>query len=83
MKTLSITQPWAHLLLSGLKRYETRSWRTYHRGPIFLHAPATLPRWAREFAAAQNIDLAPLPLDSRGAQRTGRSAPKWKKGKTP
>jgi ASCH domain-containing protein len=38
MKTLSIRQPWAHLILSGIKRVENRSWITSHRGPLIIHA---------------------------------------------
>ncbi len=38
MKALTIWQPWASLLLSGRKRYETRSWATSYRGPIAIHA---------------------------------------------
>jgi hypothetical protein len=38
MKALSIRQPWATLLCLGIKRYETRTWKTDYRGPIALHA---------------------------------------------
>lgn len=59
MKTLSIRQPWASLILLGIKRIENRSWPApsaligqrlaIHaaRKPDSLHAlpdPATLPR---------------------------------------
>lgn len=46
MKALTVTQPWATLIASGAKRIETRSWRTRYRGPLAIHAAATLPRWA-------------------------------------
>lgn len=36
MKVLSVLQPWASLIAIGAKRYETRSWRTDHRGPIAI-----------------------------------------------
>lgn len=39
---LSIKQPWATLLLHGLKTIEVRSWATTRRGRILLHA-ARLP----------------------------------------
>lgn len=38
MKALSIQQPFATLLASGEKRYETRSWRTNMRGEVAIHA---------------------------------------------
>ena len=38
MKALTIWQPWASLLVSGQKKYETRSWATDYRGPIAIHA---------------------------------------------
>lgn len=38
MKAITIWQPWASLLVSGRKKYETRSWATSYRGPIAIHA---------------------------------------------
>ncbi len=38
MKAIIIWQPWASLLVSGRKKYETRSWATSYRGPIAIHA---------------------------------------------
>jgi activating signal cointegrator 1 len=38
MKTLSLLQPWASLVVSGIKRIETRSWSTRYRGPLLIHA---------------------------------------------
>lgn len=38
MKAITIWQPWASLLISGKKEYETRSWSTACRGPIAIHA---------------------------------------------
>lgn len=38
MKAITVWQPWASLLVSGRKRYETRSWATSYRGPIAIHA---------------------------------------------
>lgn len=41
VKAISLHQPWATLLASGVKRYETRSWPTRHRGPLVIHAGKT------------------------------------------
>lgn len=38
MKALSIRQPWAHLIIKGIKRIENRTWNTRYRGPILIHA---------------------------------------------
>jgi len=37
-KALSLLQPWASLVVMGLKKIETRSWRTAHRGTLLIHA---------------------------------------------
>lgn len=42
MKTLSIKQPWAWLIASGIKDVENRTWRTNYRGRIYVHASG---RW--------------------------------------
>ncbi|CAN5647508.1 hypothetical protein BH10BAC3_BH10BAC3_06840 [soil metagenome] len=38
MKAISLLQPWASLVVMGLKTIETRSWATQHRGSILIHA---------------------------------------------
>ncbi len=38
MKTLSLLQPWATLVVMGVKQIETRSWSTAYRGPLLIHA---------------------------------------------
>lgn len=38
MKALSIQQPWADRILSGVKTREYRSWSTSYRGLILVHA---------------------------------------------
>lgn len=37
-KALSIMQPWAALIVHGVKDIENRSWRTHFRGPVLIHA---------------------------------------------
>ena len=41
MKTLTIKQPYAHLIACGIKDIENRSWQTKYRGRILIHAAAT------------------------------------------
>lgn len=38
MKALSIRQPWAELIASGVKTIETRTWKTKYRGDILICA---------------------------------------------
>lgn len=40
MKTISIKQPYASLIVSGIKDIENRSWKTSYRGRVLIHASA-------------------------------------------
>lgn len=44
MKALSIRQPYAWLIVNGLKDVENRTWRTGYRGPVLIHAGKTYPK---------------------------------------
>lgn len=35
---LTVHEPWASLLVAGVKRVENRVWRTKHRGRLYIHA---------------------------------------------
>jgi activating signal cointegrator 1 len=50
---LSLTQPWATLVVSGAKRIETRSWKTPRRGRIAIHASKGFPMWARDLCCEE------------------------------
>ena len=41
MKALSIQQPWAWLIVNGLKEIENRIWYTKYRGKFYIHASKT------------------------------------------
>lgn len=41
MKVLSLTEPFATLILNGDKRIETRCWKTNYRGELYIHASKT------------------------------------------
>lgn len=47
MKALTLTQPWATLVILGEKRIETRSMRFSHRGALGIHAAKLFPDDAR------------------------------------
>ena len=38
MKALTVCQPWASLIVAGIKDVEDRSWRTDYRGRLVIHA---------------------------------------------
>ena len=38
MKVISIQEPWASLIKNGVKKIETRSFKTNYRGKIYIHA---------------------------------------------
>ena len=42
---LSIRQPWAWLLVNGVKDIENREWSTSYRGPLLLHAGKAGDEW--------------------------------------
>ena len=44
MKILSIRQPYAWLIVRGIKPIENRTWTTRYRGPVLIHASC---QWAR------------------------------------
>lgn len=41
IKALSIRQPWATAIVSGIKPVENRTWSTRYRGPFYIHAAKT------------------------------------------
>ncbi len=71
MKCLSVWQPYASLMVVGLKTIETRDWATQYRGPLGIHAakrPMTgqekslLYGWAcRGLIPSTWLDSEPLP----------------------
>lgn len=83
---VTLWQPWAQLAVLGAKRIETRSWRTHHRGLLWIHAAA---EWTTEGALSAHVApfrgalgipsrLAPreiLPDYTRRVEGTFRSIP--------
>lgn len=53
MKALSVRQPWAQLILAGVKTIEVRSWATSYRGELLICASAS-PK--NEFWSDENFD---------------------------
>lgn len=61
MKALTLTQPWATLVITGRKRFETRSWSTAHRGGVAIHAAKGWSAGDRDLAREFGLDPDALP----------------------
>lgn len=48
MKAISLHQPWASLVVLGVKRLETRCWQTSHSGLLAIHASRAFPPTGRQ-----------------------------------
>lgn len=44
LKVISIKEPFASLIKEGIKKIETRSWKTNYRGDIYIHASLSMVR---------------------------------------
>lgn len=67
MKVLTLTQPWAMLVVKGYKRFETRSWQPDQRlwpCPLAIHAAKGWTAEDRQYARELGFDPDALP---RGA----------------
>jgi hypothetical protein len=62
MRALTIKQPGAHLIVTGAKPIENRSWPTRLRGRIWIHAAAKLDFDCPPEIGRQLPDVANLPL---------------------
>jgi hypothetical protein len=57
MKTLSVKQPWAHLVVTGVKNVENRTWYSQVRGPILIHAGKTVDKGGLRWCEDHGIEL--------------------------
>ena len=69
MKALTIYQPWASLLVPGEKQFETRSWRTAHRGLLAIHAGRKLTEDMRNLCG---LDPFYASLKRHGIEKPGQ-----------
>lgn len=53
VRCLTLYQPWATLIALRAKTIETRSWRTWYRGDLLIHAARSFPKSARELCAQE------------------------------
>jgi hypothetical protein len=68
-RALSLTQPWATLVVIGAKRIETRSWKTPFRGRLAIHASKGFPRWARELCEEEPFRSALAGIEAKDLPR--------------
>lgn len=68
VKALSIRQPWASLIVLGIKDIENRTWATRQRGTILVHASKGMTRMEHEDAI--EFAIASIKADPRNAGST-------------
>jgi hypothetical protein len=52
MKAITIWQPWAYCIASGMKPIENRYWSTSYRGPLAIHAGR---QWDKDGAIDERV----------------------------
>lgn len=72
---LTMHQPWASLLVQGIKRVEGRSWSSEHRGRLWIHAAAKVPTDAE----VTTLDLCALSQHGMEHKRTDAVSQMYKK----
>ncbi len=56
MKVITIKQPFATLIVEGMKEYEFRTWRTKYRGEILIHAGKSIDKKAMKKFEHLNLE---------------------------
>ncbi|QDV18501.1 ASCH domain protein [Gimesia panareensis] len=57
LPALGIRQPWAELIMRGIKTIELRSSQTKIRGPIYVYASKTLAKTPHAIQAAEDAEI--------------------------
>lgn len=58
MKAITIKQPWASLIVHGIKDIENRTWKTNFRGRILIHAGSKKDTSPKPLLTEKQYDLA-------------------------
>src|SRR6266478_3185176 len=68
LQALSVHQPWAWLIVNGVKDIENRSFRTHHRGPLLIHVGRNLTGYTEkiEWVKRKYGISVPLKVDTGG-----------------
>ncbi|MBE6155215.1 MAG: ASCH domain-containing protein [Firmicutes bacterium] len=60
MRVLSIKEPYASLIKAGIKKIETRSFKTNYRGELYIHASQTKMKCSSDIERMLNL-INPMP----------------------
>lgn len=63
-KILSVHQPFAWLIVNGVKQIEYRSWGTRYRGRLLIHACGKAPKDALQSVSIALLEIGDPPLES-------------------
>jgi hypothetical protein len=63
LRALSIRQPWAWLIVNGVKDIENRSFRTRHRDPLVIHAGLNLAGYTEKIELVKRKYGISVPLE--------------------
>lgn len=74
MRVLSLRQPFASLIVAGVKRYECRSWYPTALGPLAIHASSGFAHHWREISADPVIKKALAEAEIEDATALPRGA---------
>lgn len=55
MKAITIKQPWASLIITGIKDIENRTWKTNYRGRVLIHSAKLPDKMKFEFAGQATV----------------------------
>jgi len=70
IRGLSLTQPWASLIVKRLKKIETRGWPSNYRGWLLIHAAKSFPADARDFYHARRVqELMGNPITEKAQEK--------------
>jgi hypothetical protein len=60
MKAISVQQPYAWLIMRGIKTVENRTWKTKIRGPVLIHASKKIDLKSYNTLKSQGVELPEL-----------------------
>lgn len=66
MKAITIKQPFASLIVEGVKDIENRTWKTNFRGRVLIHAGASIAGSALDLLTQEQFDV--LVKNNKGAE---------------
>lgn len=56
MKVITVKQPFASLIVAGIKEYEFRTWKSKYRGKLLIHAGKGVDKKAMEKFKSYNLE---------------------------